>query len=184
MGDTLMHNFKGGPNLVKEGEPEYDTLKRDSIFHGNVTAALRKLPHTPFMQSLDMEKESIASFALRTWSPKICNLAKTHIKNPQDQTNPTSPNNSPLSSICRPMLRSPETKSLLALAKALLSLQRAKQAQPALKREKLYFALKDTFKSMILKFLEEKGITIQKNEERSEELDAELMKDDQNGRRP
>merc|ERR1712082_549667 len=57
--DTLMHNFKGGPNLVKEGEPEYDTLKQDSILHGNITAALRKLPHTPFMQSLDMEKESI-----------------------------------------------------------------------------------------------------------------------------
>merc|ERR1712030_247494 len=91
--------------------------------------------------------------------------------------NPPLLNNSPLSSICRPMLKSPETKSLLALAKALLSLQRAKQAQPALKREKLYFALKTTFKSMILKFLEEKGITIQKNEEKSEEeLDAEITK--------
>merc|ERR1712237_214072 len=132
---------------------------------------------TPYMQSLDMEKESIASFVLRTWSPKICNLVEKPTRNSQDQTNPPLPNNSPLSSICRPMLKSPETKSLLALAKALLSLQRAKQAQPALKREKLYFALKDTFKSMILKFLEEKGITIQKNEERSEEeLDAELMK--------
>merc|ERR1712041_1071 len=147
------------------------------ILHGNITAALRKLPHTPYMQSLDMEKESIASFVLRTWSPKICNLIEKPTRNSQDQTNPPSPNNSPLSSICRPMLKSPETKSLLALAKALLSLQLAKQAQQALKREKLYFALKDTFKSMILKFLEEKGITIQKNEERSEEeLDAELMK--------
>merc|ERR1712240_381186 len=34
--DTLMHNFKGGPKLVKQ----------DSILHGNITAALRKLPHT------------------------------------------------------------------------------------------------------------------------------------------
>ena len=75
------------------------------------------------------------------------------------------------------MLKSSESKSLLALAKALLSLQRAKQAQPALKRENLYFALKDSFKSMILRFLEEKGITILKKEEKTEEeLDTELMK--------
>merc|ERR1712208_255785 len=97
-------------------------------------------------QSLDMEKESIASFVLRTWSPKICNLVEKPTRNSQDQTNPPLPNNSPLSSICRPMLKSPETKSLLALAKALLSLQRAKQAQQALKRKKLYFALKNTYK--------------------------------------
>merc|ERR1711867_179067 len=32
--DSLMHNFKGGPNLVKDGEPEYDTLKQDSMLHG------------------------------------------------------------------------------------------------------------------------------------------------------
>merc|ERR1712115_557932 len=67
--------------------------------------------------------------------------------------------------------------SLLALAKALLSLQQAIQAQPALKRENLFFALKDYFKSMILRFLEEKGITILKKEEKTEEeLDTELMK--------
>ena len=49
--DILMHNFKGGPNLVKDGEPEYDTLKQDSMLHGNITAALRKLPHTPLFIS-------------------------------------------------------------------------------------------------------------------------------------
>merc|ERR1712208_53419 len=96
---------------------------------------------------------------------------------PQNKASPSSPTNSSLSSICRPMLKSSESKSLLALAKALLSLQRAKQAQPALKRENLYFALRDSFKSMILKFLEEKGITILKKEEKTEEeLDMELMK--------
>merc|ERR1712208_156532 len=175
--DTLMHNFKGGPNLVKDGEPEYDTLKQDSILHGNITATLKKLPHTPFMQSLDLEKESIASFVLQTWSPKICNIIESSTRNPQNQANPPSPTNSPLSSICRPMLKSSESKSLLALAKALLSLQRVKQAQPALKRENLYFALRDSFKLMILKFLEEKGITILKKEEKTEEeLDMELMK--------
>merc|ERR1712175_35140 len=129
------------------------------------------------LQSLDMDKDSIASFVLQTWSPKICNIIEKPTRNPQNQTNPPSPNNSPLSSICRPMLKSSETKSLLALAKALLSLQRAKQAQPALKRENLYFALRDTFKSMILRFLEEKGITILKKEEKTEEeVDMELMK--------
>merc|ERR1711867_221774 len=175
--DTLMHNFKGGPNLVKDGEPEYDTLKQDSMLHGNVTAALRKLPHIPFMQSLDLDKYSIASFVFQTWSPKICNIIESSTRKPQDPANPPSLTNSPLSSICRPMLKSSKSKSLLALAKALLSLQRAKQAQPALKREKLYFALKDTFKSMILKFLEEKGITILKKEEKTEEeVDMELMK--------
>merc|ERR1712115_762238 len=135
--DTLMHNFKGGPNLVKDGEPEYHTLKQDSMLHGNITAALRKLPHTPFMQSLDLDKDSIASFVLQTWSPKICNIIESSTMKPQDPTNPPSPTNSPLSAICRPMLKSSESKSLLALAKALLALQRAKQAQPALKRENL-----------------------------------------------
>ena len=169
--DTLMHNFKGGPNLVKDGEPEYDTLKQDSMLHGNITAALRKLPHTPYMQSVDLDKESIASFVLQRWSPQICNIIEKPTRKPQD------PTNSPLSAICRPMLKSSESKSLLALAKALLSLQRAKQAQPALKRENLFFALKDSFKSMILRFLEEKGITILKKEEKTEEeLDTELMK--------
>ena len=74
------------------------------------------------------------------------------------------------------MLKSSESKSLLALAKALLSLQRAIQAQPALKRENLLLALKDSFISMILKFLEEKGIAILKKEEKTEELDTELTK--------
>merc|ERR1712208_113654 len=96
---------------------------------------------------------------------------------PQNKASPSSPTNSPLSSICRPMLKSSESKSLLALAKALLSLQRAKQSQPALKRENLYIALRDSFKLMFLKFLEEKGITILKKEEKTEEeLDMELMK--------
>merc|ERR1712237_22174 len=88
--DTLMHNFKGGPNLVKDGEPEYDTLKQDSMLHGNITAALRKLPHTPYMQSLDLDKDSIASFVLQTWSPKICTI----IENPNSIFchRPTNPN--------------------------------------------------------------------------------------------
>ena len=86
--DTLMHNFKGGPNLVKDGEPEYDTLKQDSMLHGNVTAALRKLPHTPYMQSADLDKESIASFVLQRWSPKICNIIEKPTRKPQDPTNP------------------------------------------------------------------------------------------------
>merc|ERR1712208_41468 len=77
--DTLMHNFKGGPNLVKDGEPEYDTLKQDSILHGNITAALKKLPHTPFMQSLNLDKDSFASFVLQTWSPKIPQYNNTTI---------------------------------------------------------------------------------------------------------
>ena len=83
-----MHNFKGGPNLVKDGEPEYDTLKQDSMLHGNITAALRKLPHTPYMQSLDLDKDSIASFVLQTWSPKICTIIENPTRKPQDPTNP------------------------------------------------------------------------------------------------
>merc|ERR1712082_363953 len=126
---------------------------------------------TPYLQSVDLDQESIASFVLQTWSPKICNIIEKPTRKPQD------PTNSPLSAICRPMLKSSESKSLLALAKALLSLQRAKQAQPALKRENLFFALKDSFKSMILRFLEEKGIAIHEKEEKTEEeLDTELMK--------
>ena len=104
------------------------------MLHGIITAALRKLPHTPFMQSLDLDKDSFASFVLQTWSPKICNIIENPTRKPQDPTNPPLPTNSPLSA----------SKSLPALAKALLSLQRAKQAQPALKRENLYFALRDT----------------------------------------
>ena len=73
------------------------------------------------------------------------------------------------------MLKSSESKSLLALAKALLSLQRAIQARPALRRENLFVALKDSFKSMLLKTLEEKGIVIHEKEDRTEEMDTELL---------
>merc|ERR1712082_152109 len=126
---------------------------------------------TPYLQSVDLDQESIASFVLQTWSPKICNIIEKPTRKPQD------PPSSPLSAICRPMLKSSESKSLLALAKALLSLQRAIQAQPALKRENLFVALKDSFKSMLLKFLEEKDIVILRKEEKTEEeLDTELMK--------
>ena len=93
--DSLMHNFKGGPNLVKDGEPEYNTFRHDSMLQGNVTAALRKLPHTPYMQSVDLDKESIASFVLQSWSPQICNIIERPTRKPQD------PTNSLLSSICR-----------------------------------------------------------------------------------
>ena len=135
--DTLMHNFKGGPNLVKDGEPEYDTLKQDSMLHGDITAALRKLPHTPFMQSLDLDKDSIASFVLQTWSPKICNIIESPTRKPQDPTNPPLSTNSPLSAICRPMLKSSESKSLLALAKPYsLSNEPNKHNLPS--KEKIY----------------------------------------------
>ena len=81
--DSLMHNFKGGPNLVKDGEPEYNTLKQDSVLQKNVTAALRKLPLTPYMQSVNLEKESIASFVLQNWSPHICNIIEKPLDSPQ-----------------------------------------------------------------------------------------------------
>ena len=84
--------------MVKDGEPEYNTLRQDSMCQGNVTAALRKLPHTPYMQSVDRDKDSIASFVLQTWSPKICNIIEKPTRKPQD------PTNSPLSAICRPTL--------------------------------------------------------------------------------
>merc|ERR1712089_98999 len=58
------------------------------MLHGIITAALRKLPHTPFMQSLDLDKDSFASFVLQTWSPKICNIIENPTRKPQDPTNP------------------------------------------------------------------------------------------------
>ena len=94
--DSLMHNFKGGLNLVKDGEPEYNTLRQDSVLQKNVTAALRKLPITPYMQSVNLEKESIASFVLQNWSPHICNIIEKTTGQSQD------PPSSPLSAICRP----------------------------------------------------------------------------------
>ena len=60
--------------MVKDGKPEYNNLRQDSMRQGNITAALRKLPHTPYMQSVNLDKESIASFTLQNWSPYICNI--------------------------------------------------------------------------------------------------------------
>ena len=82
--NSLMHNFKGGPNLVKNREPEYNTLKQDSVLQKNVTAALRKLPLTPYMQSVNLEKDSIASFVLQSWSPHICNIIEKTTGQSQD----------------------------------------------------------------------------------------------------
>ena len=73
-------------------------------------------------------------------------------------------------------MKSSESKSLLALAKALLSLQQAIQTRPALRRENLFVALKNSFKSVLLKTLEEKGIIIHEKEDRTEEMDTELIK--------
>ena len=154
---------------MKDGEPEYNTLRQDSMLQRNITAALRKLPHTPYMQSVNLDKESIASFALQNWSPYICNIIEKPTRQTQD------PPSSPLSAICRPMLKSSESKSLLALAKALLSLQRAIQTRPALRRENLFVALKNSFKVVLLKTLEEKGIVIHEKEDRTEEMDTELI---------
>ena len=116
--ETLAHNFKGGPNLVREGEQEYNTIKQDSSHPHVNSTILKKLSLTPYLQSVRMGKESFAKSTLLDLTPHICNTRTTTYKPFYTETNPT------LTSICRPILRTTESKSLLALAKALVSLQR------------------------------------------------------------
>ena len=168
---SLMHNFKGGPNLVKDGEPEYSTLRQDSTPSPITSAALRKLSLTPYMHAINLERESIAYSTLQSWSPHISNLTAKTTGPPHNETGP------PLTSICRPMMKSADSKSLLALAKALLSLQRATQSRHALRRENLYMVLRSSFRTALIKTLGEKTtLSYGEEDDMSEEKDSELMK--------
>ena len=156
---------------MKDGEPEYSTLRQDSTPSPITSAALRKLSLTPYMHAINLERESIAYSTLQSWSPHISNLTAKTTGPPHNETGP------PLTSICRPMMKSADSKSLLALAKALLSLQRATQSRHALRRENLYVVLRSSFRTALIKTLGEKTtLSYGEEDDMSDEKDSELMK--------
>ena len=168
---SLIHNFKAGPNLVAEGDPEYALLKQDSSNPRLNSVTLREVSQTPLMHSLNLHRESIAKSVLQDLSSRICGLTTT-----RSTPEPKEPGFS-LSSVCRPMLKSTDSKSLLALAKSLVSLQRTLQGKPALRRDTVYINLMDKFRSALLRTLGEDNIpTYDPKDPLVEDKDRELIR--------